>query len=208
MQVHVDGQPVQVDADTLGQAIAAVRDHLSATDAGRVIVEVQLDDRSLPDSELTEKHDQSIGSAELSLLTANPYELARQTLLDVGEALAAANDQQQQAADLLRSDQPRDALDHVRTALGTWQQAQQAVQQSAQLLHIDLDALQVDGRPISQITDELVEHLRAVREQLVASDWVGLADSLAYDLGEATGTWAKLIDTLADHIKSMKPIGG
>jgi len=205
MQIQVDGEPMDVEAETLGQAIAAVRDRLSESGGERVIVEVQLDGQTLGEDDVADRHDQPLADSQLALVTAEPYELARQTLLDVGEALAAAKDQQQRAADLLRSDQPRDALDHVKSALTTWQQAQQSVQQSAQLLDIDLDRITVDNRPAAEIVDELAESLRAVREQLVGSDWIGLADSLAYDLDDAAGTWTKLVDALADHIRSIKP---
>ncbi|NBC96084.1 MAG: hypothetical protein GVY27_06990 [Deinococcus-Thermus bacterium] len=205
MQIHVDGALTDVQAETLGQAIAAVRDRLSGAGGDRVIVEVQLDGRTLGEDDLAQRHDQPLGEALLAVVTAESHELARQTLLDVGEALAAARDRQHQAADLLRSDQPQEALDHVKSALATWQQAQQSVQQSAQLLDIDLDQLTIGGRPAAEIVEELARSLRAVREQLVGTDWIGLADALAYDLDDAADTWTGLLDALADHIRSLKP---
>ncbi len=207
IQVQVDNEQLTVEAQTLGQAIAAARHHLSTAGTSRIIVKVELDGRPLADQALTEQHDRPLEGSVVTLTTEDPYELAQRTLLDVSEALAATSDAQQQAADLLRADHPQQALERVKPVLATWQQAQQSVQQSAELLEIDLDAFTVDDRPASQIIDALAEDLRAVREQLVGSDWVGLADSLGYDLAEALAVWVRMIDALADHIRGLKPDG-
>mgnify|MGYP006300455585 CR=1 FL=1 len=202
MDIFLDHDRFDTDATTLGGVIAAARDRLSQS--GRMIVEVRLDGNTVPSDELESHHDQPIDAEEVQLITAEPFELARQSLLDVKEALAGVRDDQQKAAELLQSDQPADALNAIREALQVWQQAQQTVLQAGRLIGLDLDHTQVEGQPIPEIVDHLAEQLKTVRDQLLANDWIGLADTLAYELDEAIGTWSAMIDELSNQIKARK----
>lgn len=198
MQIYLDNLAMDSDARTLGQAVAAARQALA--DTGRLIVEVRIDGQVIGADDLGERHDEALAGDELQLITADPADLARQTLMDVSDALAANAEPQQRAAELLRDDQPDAALAQVRDALAVWAQAQQSVLDSARLLQIDLDALTVDDQRVAQIVEGLAEHLRRIREQLLAADWLGLADTLAYELDDSIGTWQRLIDRLAEQI--------
>jgi hypothetical protein len=95
-------------------------------------------------------------------------------------------------------------MDHIRHALAVWQQAQQALLQSAQLLDVPLDDLTVADRPMAELVDELGELLNQVREQLTAGDFLGLADTLAYPLTDALDTWAALIDAMCGKIEEKR----
>lgn len=207
MQVYIDSDPFQTQAKTLGSVVAAAREHLSKLGQQKMIVEVRLDGQTVPSRELDQLHDQPIEAQELALITANPMELARQTMLDVIEALVATRDHQKQAADLLRSDNPGDALEYVREALTVWSQVQQSVLQSVRLLGLPLDEQKVGEQDAIEMVQLLAEQLRAVREQLVASDWLGLADTLEYELEEQAANWTQLINQLCDLIKQRKAEG-
>ncbi|MHB1155959.1 MAG: hypothetical protein ACYC26_03865 [Phycisphaerales bacterium] len=198
MPIYLDNQPLDTDVQTVGQAIAAARDSSSA--GGRLIVEVRIDGEVLVNESLEAAHDQQVGDRELQLTTAEPKELARQTLLEMREALAATADDQQRAAELLQADQNTGALQHVRQALGVWQQTQQSVLHSAQLLGIRLDDITVRDQPVAQLVAALTDHLMLVRQQLLAGDWLGLADTLSYEMNDAVATWTAVIDALCEKI--------
>jgi len=202
MEVFLDHDPIQTEATTLGGVIAAAREQLS--DSGRLIVEVRLDGETLPSDELEDRHEQTIEADEVQLITAEPFELARQTLLDVKEALAGVREDQQQAAALLQEDKPAEALAAVREALQVWQQAQQTVLHAGRLIGLDLDQLEVDGKAVPAIIEALADQLKAVRDQLLANDWVALADTLAYELDETIDTWAAMIDRICELILERK----
>ena len=199
MHLFLDNDSIDTDATTLGQALAEARTHLG--DSGRVIVEVRVDGQTVPEQELSDRHDAQIAGEEVHLITADPRELARQALSDLSRALQANADKQRHAAALLRDDQAPQALDEVRESLNVWSQAQQAILQSAQLLSLPLDDWQVDGRSIPQIVEELAEQLRAVREQLIATDWVGLADSMEYELVDSIETWTRMVEEVMRRIE-------
>lgn len=204
MQTYLDSEPFNTDAATLGALIAAVREHLGDTGKNRIIVEVREDGRTLSADELEQRHDEQLTAEELQLITANPQELARQTMLDVADALAATRDEQRRAAELLRDGEAQAAMDHVKTALTVWTQVQRSVLESAQLLGIALDTVQVGGRGVPELVESLAEQLRAVRDQLTAQDWLGLADAMEYDLDEQAEHWAALIQTLSDQIRESR----
>lgn len=202
MDIYLDHDRFDTDATTLGGLIAAVRDRLS--DSGRAIVEVRFDGDTVPSDELETRHDQVIEADEVQLITAEPFELARQSLLDVGEALAGVRENQQKAAELLQSDKPAEALNAIREALQVWQQAQETVLQAGRLIGLDLDHTEVNGELVPAIIESLAGRLKTVRDQLVANDWIGLADTLAYELDETIDTWVAMIDVISDQIKAKK----
>lgn len=202
MPIYLDNQPLEADVKTVGQAIAAARQSPAAVD--RLIVEVRLDGELLLNETLEASHDQALGDRELQLLTAEPRELARQTLLEVRDALIATSDDQQQAAELLQADRNLEALQHVRQALGVWQQTQQSVLHSAQLLGIQLDNLIVQDQPVGTLVTALTDHLMRVRQQLLAKDWLGLADTLSYEMNDAVTTWTAVIDAICQQIVAGK----
>jgi hypothetical protein len=202
MDVFIDNDPAQLTGANLGDLIASARAKLETT--SRIIVEVRVDGRTLSAEEFDALTDSQPAAEEVQFITADPYSLATVTLGEVRDALTTARQAQQQAAELLQSDNAAQAMDHIRHALAVWQQAQQALLQSAQLLDVPLDDLTVADRPMAELVDELGELLNQVREQLTAGDFLGLADTLAYPLTDALDTWAALIDAMCGKIEEKR----
>lgn len=202
MDVFIDNDPAQLAGASLGDLIASARAQLETT--GRIIVEVRVDGRTLSAEEFDALTDTPPAAEEVQFITADPYSLATVTLGEVRDALTTARQAQQQAAELLQSDNAAQAMDHIRHALAVWQQAQQALLQSAQLLDVPLDDLTVADRPMAELVDELGELLNQVREQLTAGDFLGLADTLAYPLTDALDTWSALIDAMCGKIEEKR----
>ena len=202
MDVFIDNDAFVTQQSTLDRIIAEAAEHVKPS--GRIIVEVRLDGRTLSDADLTEAQPRDADADEVQLITADPYELARQTLLEVRDRLDDAREAQQRAAEKLQADNAAEAMDDIRVAMEVWQQAQDSALKSAQLLDLPLDSLQADGRSVSQIITLLAGRLAQLRDQLNARDWFGLADTLGYELDAAATQWAAMIDTVCDHIKKMK----
>jgi len=198
MQVLVDSRPLEAEGSTLGELIDAA--HESLRDSGRLVGEVRIDGELIEAGALDAQMNQSVVGETVELATAEPRALAQETLGQVAAVLGEARDLQEQAAGLLRSDQPSDALEQVREAVGVWQQAQASVMHSAQLPGLELAGMTLEGEPAPRVIEQLADQLRELREQLHAGDWLGLADTLEYDLTESAERWTRLIAELQRQI--------
>jgi hypothetical protein len=204
MDVFLDNNELATPEQTLGAILSAARKLIAP--AGRFVVEVRVDGRTLEDSEIEFLGPQKINAEEIQLITADPLELADQALADIGDSLRRARGAQQEAAQLLRTDRPADALRFVQDALGVWSQAQQAVQSSARLLEINLDQLRVGDESVPRAIQGLLDRLAAVRTQLTASDWLGLADTLAYELDASALTWTQLMADIRSRVQKARTV--
>lgn len=205
MQVFVDSRPLDAEGVTLGELIDAA--HASMRDSGRIVVEVRIDREPVDATAMDAQMNQPVAGEVIELVSADPRELTQQTLGQVAAVLGDIRDLQEEAAGLLRSDNPGEALEHVREAVGVWQQAQASVMHSAQLLGLDLDGMTVDGQSVPEVIEHLADRLKELREQLSAGDWLGLADTLEYDLTEAAEQWTQLIAELQRQIEARGASG-
>lgn len=199
MQVYLDEQPVELPGSHLAALLDAARKRL---DGARVVVEVAVDGDKLNEQEITDRAEEKLGDVDVRLVTADPRELAIETLEQVRGRLGDAQELQQDAADLLQQDQTPPALQKVGQSVEAWLQVQQAVLQSAVLLNLDLDRIDVDGRPAHELTSQAVEQLGDVKTFIQANDTVALADALQYEWPETTAQWHRLIDALVAQIKA------
>lgn len=199
MAVYLDDRAVFWEGASLAELLASARRELQSQ--GRVVVEVKLDGRTLPAEELEQCGSDSVGGAEVRLYSADTRSLAIDALEQVRYRLGAARQQQGAAADLLQQDKAVEALQQVAQATEAWLQVQQAVQMAAAMGGINLDALEVDGRPVSELMEGLVAGLRNLKELLTHRDTVALADALAYEWPELTDRWDRLIEVMVDRLE-------
>jgi len=200
MAVYLDDQAAQIDGETLGAVLGAAQADLDAR--GRIVVEVRVDGESLTGSQLDERWEQAVADHEVKLYTADPASVAIEPLEQVRDRLGEAQTLQADAADLLQQDRGAEAFAKVAEAMSVWQQAQQAVSKSAQLLRLDLDNLTVEGRSVPELTDQTLAQLQELKGLLEGGDPVGLADALAYEWPEVTRRWEVLIGEIIATIES------
>jgi len=200
MAVYLDDQAAQFDGETLGAVLGAAQADLDAR--GRIVVEVRVDGESLTGSQLDERWEQAVADHEVKLYTADPASVAIEPLEQVRDRLGEAQTLQADAADLLQQDRGAEAFAKVAEAMSVWQQAQQAVSKSAQLLRLDLDNLTVEGRSVPELTDQTLAQLQELKGLLEGGDPVGLADALAYEWPEVTRRWEVLIGEIITTIES------
>ena len=149
MDIFLDHEPFDTDQTTLAGILDAAQKHLADTD--RLVVEVRLDGDPLSEQDIVDRQDEAMDAEELQLITADPVELAMQTLVEVREALVASREDHEQAARLLQQDQAGEGMEYVKRALNTWQQAQAAVVKTAQL--VVKPVLRVDVREVTALSD-------------------------------------------------------
>ena len=200
MEIYLDNDRFETGAATLGGVIDAAGVVLA--ERGRIVVEVRLDGETLDADRLTDLQDQVPPAEELQLISAEPGALSRVTLLEARDALVRAGRQQQSAAERLQADDLPAALKEVRQVLAVWSQARMAVDLSVKMTGLALESIEVDGRTAEQIIAHLADLLTELKEQLAGQDWIGLADTLAYPLGEAVEQWSAMIDALCETIQN------
>ena len=201
MPVKIDDQPVALEAGSLRALLAAAREHLAP--AGRLVVQVQVDGEPVVEEALDSDQPTDFDSQDVQMYSATPAELAVGALDQAREQIAAARQQQEDAADLLQKDEPAEALQLVGGSIAEWIQAQQAVTSVAQLLGLDLTAIKVDDQDVATRTQELLTRLVELKELLEANDHVALADALAYEWPETTDRWDAALGAMVKHIEEV-----
>lgn len=200
MATYLDDQAVELPGDDLGTVLAAARQRLEGD--GRVVIEVAMDGQTLSAEELEHQDQLPVpADSEVRLYTADPAALSVQTLEQVRAGLSHAADLQDQAADLLQQDQTRAAMEKVGQVVEIWLQVQQAVLHAAMLTGVNLDELKVDGVPLSESTQDLIDKLHALKDAINQQDTVGLADALGYEWPEVVDRWDRLVGELIARIQ-------
>jgi len=200
MTVYFDDEPTDLAADNLAALLETASDRLAAD--GRIIVEVVLDDEPFGFERLDEAQDIPVGPRDVRLSTANPSELAVQTLYALQDAMEGLRETQNLAAEKLQEDKPAEAMQTLHQALEVWMQAQQAVLDSARVGGIDLEAIKVADRPASEIINRLVEMLHELKDTVEAGDTVALSDALAYEWPDMIDRWQQLVGALIERLET------
>jgi hypothetical protein len=195
MDIYLDHDPFNTPAQTLGQILHAAALHLQPT--GRFVVEVRLDGQPLPETQIEALTDAAPSGDELQLITADPVDLSLATLTQIRTALESNRTIARHAAELLSDDEPQQALELIRQCLTVWQQTEQAVRAACAVGNVPLtDLVTGPGDPIGDLGGKLTQ----LRDQLAAGDWLGLSDTLAFELDEAVTQWIALVDRLSARI--------
>ncbi len=199
MAIFLDDQAVELAGGDLGEVLEAAKTHLA--DSGRMVVDVRIDGEALGGEQIDAQRLRQVDQAEVRLVTADPRELAVETLTGIRRRLGEAEAVQEEAAQLLQSDDAAPAMQKVGQAVEVWLQTQQAVLNSAMLLGMDLDVFAVDGQPLRTFTDKLLGKLEELKGLIEAGDSVGLADALAYEWPAITQDWDRLVAVLVEQIE-------
>ncbi len=195
MAIYVDDQPTNSNATVIGDVLNEVRAML--VPQKRIVVEVKLNGTPLRGENL-DQHQSTLltPTSELRCFSANPHEVACSALKELPGALDQAQHLFSHASDLISQDSNTEAMLHVSKGIEIWQQVQQAVIQSCDLMDINLNYLTVDDQKPTVVIDNLIDQLKNVRDAIQTGDVVGLADALGYEWPELTDRWQQMIEAL------------
>lgn len=199
MAVYLDDAAFATDAPNLGLVLEAARQQLEP--AGRMVVEVQVDGTALTGEDLNRAQAKAVGGEEVRLYSADPRQLAVETLEGVRGRLEDARVLQSEVADLLQQDEAVTALQKLGQLIEIWLQTQQAVLHTTVLVGVSLETIEVDGQPSTAITNELIAKLTQLKELVTANDTVALADVLAYEWEPVVEQWDQLLAALITRIR-------
>ncbi len=197
MPVTVDSAPL--DTASLGlESIGDLLDHVQA--GGRIAINITVDGQTPDMSDMAAFRALPADAAAIIIETADPREVALDALSGMENALTLTDELHQKAAALLQHNEIQQAMRCLGACLTTWQQAQQCITQCAALLKIDLDQVQADDQPLTEIINRFCEQLRDIRSALENQDYTTLSDILTYELSETGAAWRSAIAALSTDI--------
>ena len=202
MRILLDDTPCDLKAKTVGEAIDAAAE--VARRLGRLIIEVTVDDTLWAEGELSSPKHLEASAEVVRLTSAEPRQLVDEAFTDAAEALADADELQQEAARLIQSDQYTVSMDKLNEALSIWLSVQEAIVKGSRIVGIDLDDVVVGERSINASISRLNEWLLVIRNALTDSDQIALADTLLYELPEVVGEWRSILE----HLQHLAREGG
>lgn len=198
MRITLDEQPCDLTVNSVGEAIAAAAD--IAESNGRLVVEIYVDGEKLNDEALGEQQRMSKAADEVRMISVEPRQMVRQTLLDAVELLETIGSTQRTAAELLQQADESSGFELLGEALEMWIIVQRATLQSAQLLSLDLDSVRTAEMTMLEGIEQLNGHLVNLRGALKTRDSVSISDTLLYEMPEVITAWEQLLRHTAESI--------
>ena len=198
MRITLDEQPCDLSVNSVGEAIAAATD--IAESNGRLVVEIYVDGEKLNDESLGEEQRMSKAADEIRMISVEPRQMVRQTLLDAVELLETIGSTQRTAAELLQQADESSGFELLGEALEMWIIVQRATLQSAQLLSLDLDSVRTEEMTMLEGIEQLNGHLVNLRGALKTRDSVSISDTLLYEMPEVITAWEQLLRNTAESI--------
>lgn len=200
MSVTVDRQPIpaeELGLHTLGQLIA----HLQKDN--RLVVHVLIDGEEPDLAQMPSVRKVPLNQHTLFIETADPRELAMQALGEVEAQLAEADRLRTEASDLIVKSQHQKAMEKLSGCFSTWQHAQESVIKTAQLLRLELAAVRVVDRPLTEMVSEFATQLRQIKSALENRDFVLLNDILTYEAAQTTTNWLAAVGAIRHAVGAL-----
>jgi hypothetical protein len=195
MRILLDDRVCELDAPSIGAAVAAVAD-LAERD-GRKIIEVFVDGEAWGDKELGDVVRLADAADEVRVTSVRPAELVRETFLHAASALLEAETLQRNAAKLLQADQTRDGFDALMQALSIWVNIHKATVQGLQFGQLDPRSVETAEGSFDDAVTDLNQRLSGLRDAMQNQDIVAVCDTLLYEFPVTTRRWASLLAELA-----------
>ena len=201
MSVVVDHEAIparQLGLHTVGQVLS----HLQTVN--RLVVHVLIDGEEPDLGNLSTTRKTLLDGHTLFIETADPTRLALDVLSEVEEQLQESDRLKGDAADLLRQNQSGRALEKLSGCFTIWQNAQESLLKTAQLLRIDLEKVLVKGIPVTSMLKNFSQQLREITTALKHRDFVTLSDILLYETTQTTEDWAEALESMRATVQSLR----
>ncbi len=198
MELLLDGERLSLAAgtETLAQALRLGIE--TARSRGLMVVEATADGQPLDESVMERGT-----AATLSLRTAHPGKLARETLLQAAETMETVRAHQQKCGEALGKGDESGGIDHLRVALEGWQMVRDVIDQTRALVGKDWKDVVVFGTHGEATVDHAIEQLaialKAIKATSEAQDWSGLSDIVMYDMDALAEVFVSLLRALAER---------
>ena len=199
MRILLDGTKCTFSAETIATAIEQGVEQ--AHSLGRVVVQIDVDDRTMELEQLRDSAFTSQGAREISITSLTERELLLSSL-DLGQsAIEVAQIHFTKAAQLIQSGNTQDAMKEMSEGIELWQTVEQTVFR---------ETVPQIGHP--DIPEQLEAHVRTLRSALstlqtaiTGGDMVSLSDILLYEFPETSQEWARFLASCATQLAGTDP---
>ena len=180
---------------TVGQMLSHVQRE------NRLVVNLLIDGREPDLSSLSTVKASPLNGHHLFIETAEPRTMAMEVLDEVDAQLAEADRLRREAVEMLQRNHPATAMERLSGCFTTWNNAQESVTKTAQLLRIDLDLVRIEMMSLSELLADFTGQLRQIREALEGRDFVTLGDILAYEATQTCSHWRQALDAIREIVR-------
>ncbi len=166
----------------------------------QVVVSLRCDGRDIAPGDLDSVLDIPVDRfARLELQTMSVLDQVRAALDQAIGVLDDASGLRHEVADHLAGGQHELAMQKLQRLVEVWKQVQQTTVMSAQLLSIDLEALRINERGLSDILEIIRTRLTELKLAMETQDFVLVADLLRYEFDEPLDNWLGLLTRLREY---------
>lgn len=194
MSVTVDQE--FLEAETLGiRTVGQLLLYLQQN--GRLVVQF-LCDGLTPDADLMPTlRKEPLEGHTIYLETVDPRELAVDVLEQISQHLTDTDEIRRGIVNMLREGALAKAMERLSGCFSVWQQTQDTILKTAQLLQLDLDHVRWEQGSLGELLEEFKSQLQQLRLALQDRDYVTLADVLAYEMSQTSQKWRFAIESLS-----------
>ncbi|MBN2310198.1 MAG: hypothetical protein JXR94_14585 [Candidatus Hydrogenedentes bacterium] len=199
MEVIVDGErgfALSREPADMFEAVAAVSDSLRAQ--GRAILAVQVDGQDVkPDRMIETLQGRPLDRvAELAVTSEDVVKLVDDCLHELAQALPDLPRACHELAAVFQSDKPEEAYEPFEQLAEIWEFVKSREIMAINALELDLATINVQGKLIRELHDELNAQLQEAIDALKAGDCVLLGDLLEYELAPRAEMEASIVGVL------------
>ncbi len=192
--------PVTIDHETLStddlgfKTIGHVLSHVQTRN--RLVLHVLIDGAEPDLGQMSDVKRVPLNGHTLFIQTAEPRAMALEVLDEVEQQLAEADRLKGDAVDLLHQDAAVRAMEKLSGCFSTWQHARESLLKTAQLLRIDLNRIDIEGRCLAEVMGDFAGQLREAKHAMDKRDFVTLADVLTDDMTQTSHRWHDAIGAM------------
>ena len=191
---HEDLKASEQGLSTVGQVLERLHKQR------RLVVRLVIDGKAPDLRDLPSLRSTPLNSHAIFIETATPVDAAIEVLVGAYQELNNADRTREEAADLLRTNLWKPAMEKIARLLKQWQQAQTAILSVGKLFKLDLDHLPINERPLRILSEEFARQLRDLQSAIQSADLVAITDVLVYETAHTGDNWRAVIESVREVI--------
>ena len=204
MPVFLDNEHLDIDDlghdASIGQALEVAKTCVQGT--GRLILGLRVSEQEVEADQIADLLTAPITDFDrLDFLSGRPQEMVLEALQASRRAFEDTFAVVKEAADSLSKGGLARTMSLLADCFNIWGQTHESVCTAARLLQLDLDNLQLAGRPVAEWLNQLSEKLRDIRSAIESRDHVLLGDILKYEVDELLAEWERTLTGLIEHVE-------
>lgn len=200
MRTSLDGQPCDFNATSAAEAID--RASTMVADAGRLVIQIAVDNRALTEAEIANRADLSESVQHIEITSLEPQQLLAKTLALGAETIQAAGDLFAQAAASIQSGAVNEAAAPLSEGLALWQAIDENLLQDSLPLTIQRHPELIAQEEFDALIADLQAALGTIQRGLAEKDLAAVSDTLLYEFPMTAGKWTAFLARTTEALET------